>query len=206
METYTEILAQEDMEKLLSTIAGFHDSMTKEVHLINRGYVQPDHSMSMNHKFDVQCLIQSQWEPYAMELVFCNVSEMHLTDPGEYWSAWGEVRSVVRTVEQTEIEMSFAGKFKIKASRLFYKSQPEQLGQKSFLRQEVPTPEAVSATLLEDNWRQCSNCQDAWEVPNEETFSFCPCCGLMTEINKVDKKTKHQQGLRPARKTCGSKP
>jgi len=39
METYTEILAQEDMEKLLSTIAGFHDSMTKEVHLINRGYV-----------------------------------------------------------------------------------------------------------------------------------------------------------------------
>lgn len=172
------------MEKLLSTIAGFHDSMTKEIHIMNRGSVNPDHSMSMNHQFDVQCLIQSQWEPYAMELVFWNVSEMHLTDPGDYWSASGEVRRIVETVERTEIEMNFDGNFKIKASRLFYKPQPEMLGQKSFLRQEIPTPEAVSATLLVDDWRQCSHCLDAWEAPKEEIFSFCPSCGLMTEVNK----------------------
>jgi hypothetical protein len=183
MKSYIEIFSAEDMEKLLSSISGFHDSMTKEIHIMNRGYVNSDHSMDMGHKFDVQCLIQSQWEPYAMELIFCDVSELHLSDPGEYWEASGEIRKNVDLTEKTEIEMNFDASFKIKASRLFYRPQPNFLGKNSFLRHEVPSPDALPASKLEGNWRQCSNCKDAWEDASEEVFSFCPSCGILTEMN-----------------------
>ena len=69
---YIEILSQKDMDELLNSVKGFHDSMTKEIHIINRGHVNPDHSMTMSHKFDGRLLIQSQWKPFAIELLFCN--------------------------------------------------------------------------------------------------------------------------------------
>ena len=59
--------------------------MTKEIHLINRGYVCPDKRMVMTHRFDAQVLVQSQWEPFAVELLFQGIRELQLDDPGEYW-------------------------------------------------------------------------------------------------------------------------
>jgi hypothetical protein len=70
MKSYIEVKTQEDMVKLLNSIMGFHDSMAKEFHLMNRGWVDKDCQMMMSHSFDLQLLIQSQWEPYAIELIF----------------------------------------------------------------------------------------------------------------------------------------
>lgn len=35
------------MDRLMEAMAGFHDSMTKEIHLINRGAVEPDGGIDM---------------------------------------------------------------------------------------------------------------------------------------------------------------
>ena len=59
MRSYQSILTQEDMDRLLDSISGFHDSMTKEIHLTNRAYVNPDHSMDMDHRYDAQVLTSS---------------------------------------------------------------------------------------------------------------------------------------------------
>ncbi|WP_027360792.1 hypothetical protein [Desulforegula conservatrix] len=163
MKSYTEIKTQEDMEKLLSSIACFHDSMTKEIHIVNRGWVNRDHSMAMSHSFDLQLLIQSQWEPYAIELVFCNVIELHLSDAGEYWDATGSITRTQSPAEKTEIRLSFDSSLIIKASQLYYKNRSDWLGKKSFLKHEVPSSNAIPAKAVEHNWRQCQECFDAWE-------------------------------------------
>ena len=185
MHSYRSVGSQVDMDDLLTSIAGFHDSMAKEIHLVNRGYVAPDKSMAMGHRFDAQVLIQSQWEPLALELLFIGIAELSMNDPGEYWGASGIVKAIDSPVKKTEITMSFDSALKIVCSQLLYRTRREWLGKQSFLRSEVPMPEAVSAHSLQDNWRQCSSCSDAWVEPLHEEFSYCPDCGLLTQLADV---------------------
>jgi hypothetical protein len=185
LDSYRSVRSQVDMDHLLTSIAGFHDSMTKEIHLVNRGYVAPDKSMAMSHRFDAQVLIQSQWEPLALELLFIGIAELSLNDPGEYWGASGIVKATDSPVEKTEITMTFDSALKIVCNQLLYRTRREWLGKQSFLKSEVPMPEAVSAHSLQDNWRQCSSCSDAWEEPLHEEFSYCPGCGFLTRLGDV---------------------
>lgn len=182
MRSYRSIRSQHDMDDLVASIVGFHDSMTKEIHLMNRGYVASDKSMMMGHRFDAQVLIQSQWEPMGLELLFIGITDLSMTDPGEYWGASGIVKVLDRTVENTEITMSFDSTLKIVCSQLLWRTRRDWLGKKSFLKSEVPMPEAVSAHSLQGNWRQCTSCSDAWEEPLHEEFSYCPGCGALTQL------------------------
>ena len=182
MKLYTEVKTQEDMEALLNSISGFHDSMAKEFHITNRGWVNHDHSMAIGGKFDVQLLIQSQWAPYSIELVFCEMSELQIDDASEYWGAVGFVSHLNSTVEKTEIEMKFDSSLRIKSSKLFYRERPGWLGKKTFLNQEVPSDNSVFAKEIDVNWRQCQECFDAWEEPSANTFSYCNNCGKLTEL------------------------
>ena len=113
MHSYQEVVTQPDMERLLDSIAGFHDSMTKEAHLINRGAVMPDHSMDMSHSFDAQVLIQSQWEPFALELLFTDVVSFDLKDAGEYRGASGQVENRHAPVAERLITLSFDKSLKL---------------------------------------------------------------------------------------------
>jgi len=61
MQGYQEIQSQEQMNSLLDSFHGFHDSMTKEVRLANRGFVEADHRMFTSGRLDVQLLIQSSF-------------------------------------------------------------------------------------------------------------------------------------------------
>src|SRR5262245_6197782 len=56
---YTEIATQIDLDALLDRTARFHDSMIKELHVVNRANVASDHSMLMNHRFDARLLLQN---------------------------------------------------------------------------------------------------------------------------------------------------
>ena len=131
MNSYHEVKTQDDMEKLLDSIAGFHDSMAKEFHISNRGWVNEDHSMVMSHQFDVQLLVQSQWEPYAIELVFCDVAELHISDCHEYWGAAGHVKYIKSPTAKLEIEMKFDASLSIKSTKLYYRSRTDWLGKES---------------------------------------------------------------------------
>jgi predicted RNA-binding Zn-ribbon protein involved in translation (DUF1610 family) len=186
MRTYHSIVSQQDMDNLLASIAGFHDSMTKEIHLVNRGYVQPDKSMMMGHRFDAQVLIQSQWEPFAVELLFSDIQDLHLGDPGEYWDACGSVEVITTPVEDRRISMSFDSALTIVCKDLSYRVRSDWLGQKAFLTTEIPSEAAIAAHVLRDNWRQCSSCKDAWQEEPSREFSYCPNCGELTELQVQD--------------------
>jgi hypothetical protein len=183
MRSYQKIASQEDMDYLLASIAGFHDSMTKEMRLANRGYVQQDKSMTMTHRFDAQVLIQSQWEPFALEIVFMAIQELHVGDPGEYWGASGSVEVIKHPIEKTRIRMAFDSALIIVCESLSYRVRKEWLGNKSFLRGEVPSSDAIPAHIVHERWRQCSSCREAWEDEPREEFSYCPGCRHLTELD-----------------------
>ncbi len=192
MRSYAEVLTQSDMEHLRDSIAGFHDSMTKEIHLINRGAVLPNHNMEMQHKFDAQVLIQSQWEPFALELLFTNVRTFELNGAGEYWGATGIVENRLTPVAERFITLQFDHSLTIVSERLHIRTRSDWLGHQPFFGAEVPSPDAVAARFLQDKWRQCSQCADAWEAESNDEFSRCPGCGAITQLEE-DSKPSHQK-------------
>jgi hypothetical protein len=182
MNSYQEIINQEDMEHLLSSITGFHDSMIKEIHIINRGAVLSDHKMVMGHQLDAQLLLQSQWAPYAIELLFVDVFEFTVSDPGDYLGATGLFERITHPIETVRIEMKFDAALKISARRLFHRVRSDCLGHKAYLKSEIPSPEAISARVIEEQWRQCSSCSNTWEEEPNQPYSVCPVCQRLTEL------------------------
>ena len=189
MHSYEEVLTQSDMERLLNSIAGFRDSMTKEVHLINRGAVLPDCSMAMDHRFDAQVLIQSQWEPFAVELLFVNIKTLELKGAGEYWGATGLVENRLAPLAERFITLRFDRSLTIVSESLHIKTRRDWLGHRSFFGPEVPSPDAVAARTIQDKWRQCSQCADAWEAELSDDFSRCPSCRAITELVQSEEPT-----------------
>lgn len=184
MQLYQEIATQKDVDQLLASINNFHDSMAKEIHVLNRGCVLPDHSMVMPHQYDIQLLIQSQWAPYAIELVFINVHQFHLNRPEEYWGASGKVERISSPVEKTTIRIKFDhDALAISCERLFYRIRDEWLGYKAYLTSEIPSPEAIPAQIIDGTWRMCSECLNTWEEPINLQISTCPRCGRVTELH-----------------------
>ena len=184
MHSYIEVTSQEAMDGLLNSIAGFHDSMTKEIHLTNRGAVLPNQMMSMEHRFDAQLLIQSQWEPFAIELLFTEILELHLGSPREYWGASGTVTQDSHTL-QRRIKMEFDSALSIVAVSLHYRTRADWLGHEAFLGPEVPAADIIPAQVIADDWRMCSRCSDAWQANPREDVSRCPSCGAITQIPAI---------------------
>lgn len=182
MEAFTEVLSQADLQALLASIAGFHDSMTKEAHLVNRAFVNPDHGMDMSHMFDLQLVVQSQWPPHGIELVFRGVRSLSVTDPGEYWGASGSVTAPAAGSPRRVIRLAFDSTLVVEAEQLLWRPRPEWLGHGTRLRGEVPAPEAVAATPIDTTWRQCSSCSEAWQAPADEIYARCPDCKEMTVL------------------------
>jgi len=170
------------MESLLDSVAGFHDAMAKEFHIGNRGHVMSDHSMAMSHCFDLQLLIQSQCAPFCVELVFCNVRDLRISNPGEFYDATGSVTRVSAPVGKVDIELEFDACLSIKAEELYYCVRDSWLGPQTFFGHEIPSSAAIPASKIDEVWRQCSNCSDAWEESPDVVFSRCPSCGELTEI------------------------
>jgi len=181
MTGYREISSTEDLDRMLDRVAGFHDSLAKEFHVVNRGSVLPDLSMAMDHRFDGQFLIQSQGPPFALELVFSNITELHVNNPRECFSATGKVLCTGRNQEKA-VELNFDGAIKIIARRLFHADRSDWLGHRAFLGREVPSVEAVHARKIEGRWRQCSAYSNAWAEEDGINFSLCPGCGKLTEL------------------------
>ena len=198
MKDYQEITTQADMEALLSLIAGFHDSMAKEIRIINHGFVMSDHSMDMGHRFDCQLLIQSQWEPFAIELLACNMVTLSVADPCDYDGATGKVIDIQAPVQKREIQLRFDSSLSIDAERLFYAVRREWHGPKARFRGDMPGPDATDAVALENRWRQCGQCADAWEEDPGIVFSICPSCRCLTELKSEQNKASEATGEAPS--------
>jgi hypothetical protein len=172
------------IDEVISSTDRFHDSMAKELHFSNRGYIDKEHAMQMSHRFDVSLLIQSQWPPYAMEFIFINVKELKINEPGEIWQAFGKIEKMSKPVEFVIVTMNFDSKLLISAERVFYRTCKDLLGYRMFFGQEVPCPEAIPAKMIESNWRQCSLCEEGWREDEQNIFSICPGCESMTELRE----------------------
>lgn len=40
----------------------------------------------------------------------------------------------------------------------------------------------VEARTIDEGWRQCSACGDAWQGPSEASFAECPTCRALTHL------------------------
>lgn len=182
MKDYSEVTTQDELDALIDSFGDFHDSMTKEIHMVNRGGVLADHTMLMKHQFDTQIIIQSQWQPYAIELLFCDVLQFSIDDALDYVSTTGSVKQVSIANETLRVELKFDTAVKISARRLFFRVQPDYLGIGARLRSEVPSPTAIGAKLIEGGWRQCLDCTETWEEDPQAAYSVCPKCLVLTEL------------------------
>jgi len=140
--------------------------------------------MEMGQRYDAQVLIQSQWEPFALELLFTNVRTLELGEAGEYWGASGVVEDRHAPVARRTITMKFDSSLTVISDGLCHRERRDWLGHKPFFGSEVPSPDAAVARLIQDDWRQCSQCADAWEAKPNDEFSRCPGCGAITELEQ----------------------
>ena len=184
MKQYQEAISQADIDALLNRMAAFHDAMTKELHLLNRGFVTADGGMNMAHQFDARMLIQTQWQPNALELIFVGVTYLEVKDASEYWDAGGKFTRDLKT-GQAQIKFEFDNGLSIAANRLFWRERPDWTGAAARLGWEMPLPEAVPAHLIEGEWRQCSACADAFECSVKINYVRCPSCGMLTELESA---------------------
>nr|WP_106779122.1 hypothetical protein [Lysinibacillus timonensis] len=81
-----EIKNNKDIENLLQTFGGFHDSCLKELYMWTESYVDDNLSMSPVPETNVRILFQRQYHnPSAIELLFKDVAQFHIVpSPDNY--------------------------------------------------------------------------------------------------------------------------
>ncbi|MGD8807555.1 MAG: hypothetical protein PVH65_17000 [Chloroflexota bacterium] len=192
MKGYKEVNSQKDIEDLLDRYSGFHDSILKEVHVVNEAYVASGNTY-MPETYDVWLLFQSPFDPFGLELVAIGISELSLGEAGSYYNGLGKfIPNVLSASSVMRLKLDTG--FSIEAKRLFFRERPDWLGRSIFLNGEIPSPDAVPAARIGGNWRQCSNCADAWEEPNRVVYSRCPSCERLTWVDEHDKPERTLDG------------
>ena len=165
------------MDRFIELVDGFHDALTKEMHVINRAYIDSSRGMHMDQGLHGQFLLQSQGRFDAIELLFLGISSLTIGGgAGYYEDASGSVGEL--------ITLRLESGFEIQAAELHYRLVADGLGIRARFGAEVPDTEMKSAILLEPNWRQCSVCANAWEERDDVEFSRCPECETLTELKK----------------------
>lgn len=187
MRSYVEVTTQNEMDQLIELLEAFSDGLVKEVRIANRGYAL-DHSFVVPDSADVQVLAQAESpnQPRAIELVFIDVTKCDFKSRADCYPVTGIVKRtklIISDIEEVQIEVTLDGSLSISAKRLFYQVRNSWLGPKDYLVSAVPSPTAIIAKAIEENWRQCSNCSDAWEEKPENKFSVCPTCRQITELH-----------------------
>ena len=182
MKNYTEIDTPARMEKILTSLGHFHDSITKELHIENLAFASSTGAISMNLQFNVRLLLHLQSRPYAAEFVFYRSSGLQLHSADEHSSGHGTIREENLPFNPREVTLDIEDT-RIIAERLYYRPRPDWTGPHLRFHGPIPSPEAIPAVGLERNWRQCSSCCDAWEEAFDAPFAYCPSCGLLTELD-----------------------
>ncbi|MBU9722776.1 MULTISPECIES: hypothetical protein [Bacillaceae] len=83
---WTELKNQSDIDKLLHTFGGFHDSCLKELHMWTGTYVEQNFGMcfprDLGSDTNARVLFQRQWpNPAAIELLFEGVTKIQIVPP-----------------------------------------------------------------------------------------------------------------------------
>ena len=180
MKSYIEITSAEELESFLHETVTFHDSILKEMQMVNRGFLMENKSMDMDLRFDSRLLFQVQWEPIAFEVIATDIQQISAIGAQEYAGSGGVFHST--PVQLIELSLDNKELF-IQCKRFFYKLRPELIGCTEHLGSQVPSHSMINASHLEGGWRQCANCSNAWEVDIRVKISTCPSCNQVTDAN-----------------------
>jgi len=183
MHGYTEITSQQEADRLFEQVHHFHDALTKEMRIVSDGWVSEDLSMMPPERFQAQLLIQSQFQPVAVELFFHGVASLQVIAASYCFEGSIEYSGGAQRRGQAEGDVVLRlDDLEITATRAFYRLRPTWHGRALRLRGDLPCIDAVPATRLKGEWRQCPECCEAWEEAQEVQFSRCPGCGRVTEL------------------------
>ncbi len=81
---WTEIKTQNDIDYFMEITGNLHDSCLKELKYLSGMFVDDKNSMqAVNCKRQIHMILQSQWEPHTIEIIFDKISSMHLNPPDE---------------------------------------------------------------------------------------------------------------------------
>ena len=82
--SWTEIKTQKDIDLFMDLTGSLHDSCLKELKYLSGMYVDEESSMqAVNNKRQIHMILQSQWEPHTIEIIFDKVSSMNLNPSDE---------------------------------------------------------------------------------------------------------------------------
>ena len=81
MSQWHQVQIQSDIDQLLETYGGFHDSCNVSLHYVSGTYVDDDNAMvfGSDDDFVLNIVFQRQWEPKGLELCFSGVRRFHVT-------------------------------------------------------------------------------------------------------------------------------
>ncbi|MDN4492989.1 hypothetical protein [Ureibacillus aquaedulcis] len=83
-----EVKDNKDIENLLNTFGGFHDSCLKELYMWTESFVNDNLSMSPVPDTNVRILFQRQYRnPSAIELLFRGVAQFHIVPSPENYDS-----------------------------------------------------------------------------------------------------------------------
>jgi hypothetical protein len=174
MRGYIEVTNADELKAFEDVIDGFVDAVIKEMHILNRSFVQKDDRWLVTGAgFDVQVIFQSQNRDHDVEVILRGVRSPSHIDPDVFDD--GMLCSIKETKSWPEREIKIGG---LCGSQLFYRTR-DKAGERPVLGPEIPSPVAFPATPLDSDWRQCSQCCDAWKELESVTYSRCPSCGQL---------------------------
>ena len=80
MNDWKQVETTEDIDELLQTFHGFHDSCITSIRYESGNYVDKDGSMIFAgiHDYELHMIFQSQWDPQTVELCFNGVRQLFL--------------------------------------------------------------------------------------------------------------------------------
>lgn len=172
LDSFVEIKTEEDINKFLFKFMNFHDSILKEVHILNSGYVENDLSMAFG-KFDLRILLQRQYKDGStVELLLSSVREMKIENSDDIYGAIGKMVENQVTGDRY-ILLDFDGNI-FKCQRVLWKERSNGLGIKSRFGSDFNVESFKDYENLEDGWVICKRCFEAWK-PNDEMV-MCPSC------------------------------
>ena len=184
MRGYRELETDADLDALHSRMGGFHDSLLKELRVVERAWAVGDGSVHLGSRLDARLVVQSQGELRALELLAIGVSNLRLDRDPRYdpvcWSGSIVRRRVTAPVERTEYDFRLDGACKLTCERLFVAERPDWHGQEARLDGEVPAPDTVAARDLGSDTRQCSACATPFDATGSGELVWCPGCHRLT--------------------------
>ena len=92
----------------------------------------------------------------------------------------GNIKTVTKNEEL--FELSLDHEFRITSSKIYYQTNNEWHGNKIFSNEQIPAEGMISSVKLDENWRQCSECSEAWECDSKIKLARCPKCNTLTEL------------------------